>query len=190
MLPQRSSGRWWILAAMVVTAFHSFENNANFWALTGFVRLTVELIALKEIALNTSQLVRRLRRYIRFFRRCTSWGGTCAETTSRGRLSSRASAKLPRTALVKRRTSLKRVLFTCSAQPSRVNRSTSLRAPFARVNMASHNLALQFAPDENANLLLVSCFRLCEYEWMASDTANVLGNATGGVRLLTAQQAK
>jgi len=37
--------------------------------------------------------------------------------------------------------------------------------------MASHNLALQFAPDENANLLLVGCFRLCEYEWVASDTA-------------------
>ena len=57
-----------------------------------------------------------------------------------------------------------RVLFARSAQPSRVNRSTSLRASFARVSVASHNLALKFAPDENANVLLVSCFRLCEYE--------------------------
>jgi len=89
----------------------------------------------------------------------------------RNYLRSRASAKLPRTALVKRRTSLKHVLFTCSAQPSRVNRSTSLRVPFAGVSMASHNLALQFAPNENANLLLVSFFCLCEYEWVASDTA-------------------
>jgi len=56
-----------LMAAMMAIAFHSFENNANFWALTGFVELTVELIALKEIALNTRKLVRRLRRCIRFF---------------------------------------------------------------------------------------------------------------------------
>jgi len=135
----------------VVIAFHSFENNTNFVELTGFVQLPVELTALKEIALNTSQLVRRLRWYIRYFRRFTSWGGTCAKTTSSGRLSSRASTKLPRTALVKRCTSLKCWLFTYSAQPSRVNRSTSHRAPFARVSMAPHNLASPSAPDENGN---------------------------------------
>ena len=99
-----------------------------------------------------------------FFRRFTLWGGTCSETTSRGRISPRSTVKLPRTALFKRRTSLMCVLFACSAQPSRVNRSTSLRASFTRVSVASHNLALKLAPDENANVLLGSCFRLCEYE--------------------------
>jgi len=57
-----------------------------------------------------------------------------------------------------------RVLFARRAQPSRVNRSTSLRASFAPVSMAFHNLALRLAPDENANVILVSCFRLCEYQ--------------------------
>jgi len=33
-----------LIAAMVAIAIHSFENNANFWALTGFVQLTVKLM--------------------------------------------------------------------------------------------------------------------------------------------------
>jgi len=56
-----------LIAAMVAVAFHSFENSATFWALIDFVQLTVELIALKDIALNASQLVRRLHWYLRFF---------------------------------------------------------------------------------------------------------------------------
>ena len=59
------------MAAMVVIAFHSFEKKTNFIELTGFVQLPVELTALKEIALNTSQLVKRLRWYVRYFRRFT-----------------------------------------------------------------------------------------------------------------------
>jgi len=109
-------------------------------------------MAVKEIALFTSHLVRRLRRYIRFFVVLLREGVRVQKLHPRAPQLTRESAKLPRTALVKRRRSLKRVLLTCSAQPSRVNRSTSLRAPFARVSMASHNLALKFAPDENTSL--------------------------------------
>lgn len=84
--------------------------------------------------------------------------GACSETTSCRRVSSCASIKLPRTALVKQCTSLMRVLFTHSTQPSRVNQSTSLRAWFARVSMGSHNFALEFTTVGFANGSPVSCF--------------------------------